>query len=170
MDIGGSEEQAFHKSKSMLNSSNVLIHYDPEKPMIIGCHTLPYGLGTVLSHIMPNKSEKPIMFNSRTLTKAERKYSQIEKEALAIIVAVKKFHKYIYDQTVTIQTDHKLLQDSLAEHKSIHSMTTNTIQRWAIILSAYNYKLCYCSGHESNNADRLSGLHFDNKSYIKNIY
>ena len=63
------------------------------------------------------------MFNSRTLTKAERKYSQIEKETLAITVAVKKIHKYIYDQTVTIQTDHKPLLGLLAEHKSIHSIS-----------------------------------------------
>ena len=83
--------------------------------MIIACDTSPYGLGAVLSHIMPDKSERPIMFTSRTLTNAERNYSQIEKEALAVIFAVKKFHQYIYGQTVTIQTDHKLLLGLLAE-------------------------------------------------------
>ena len=87
--------------------------------MIMACHTSAYGLGTVLSHIMPDKSEKPIMFNSRTLTNAERKYSQIEKEVLANLVAVKKVHKYICDRTVTIQKDHKLLLGLLAEHKTI---------------------------------------------------
>ena len=112
---GGKEEQAFQKSKSLLYSSNLLIHYDPEKPMIIACDTSPYGLGAVLSHIMPNKSERPIMFTSRTLTNAERNYSQIEKEALAVIFAVKKFHQYIYGQTVMIQTDHILLLGLLAE-------------------------------------------------------
>ena len=53
---------------------------------------------------------------------AKRNYSQIEKEALAIIFAVKKFHQYIYGQFVTIQTDHKPLLGLLAEHKGIPSM------------------------------------------------
>ena len=46
-------------------------------------------------------------------------------------------------------------------------MTAARIQRWAIMLSAYNYKLCYCSGNENNNADCTSKLHFDNESYEK---
>ena len=89
--MGEKEEQAFQQLKYLLNSSNLLIHYDPEKPMVIACDASPYGLGAVLSHIMPDKSERPIMFTSRTLTNAERNYSQIEKEVLAIIFAVKKF-------------------------------------------------------------------------------
>ena len=89
--MGEKEEQTFQQSKYLLNSSNLLIHYDPEKPMVIACDASPYGLGAVLSHIMPDKSGRPIMFTSRTLTNAERNYSQIEKEVLAIIFAVKKF-------------------------------------------------------------------------------
>ena len=89
--MGEKEEQAFQQSKYLLNSSNLLIHYDPEKPMVIACDASPYGLGAVLSHIMPDKSGRPIMFTSRTLTNAERNYSQIEKEVLAIIFAIKKF-------------------------------------------------------------------------------
>ena len=89
--MGEKEEQTFQQSKYLLNSSNLLIHYDPEKPMVIACDPSPYGLGAVLSHIMPDKSERPIMFTSRTLTNAERNYSQIEKEVLAIIFAIKKF-------------------------------------------------------------------------------
>ena len=88
--MGEKEEQTFQQSKYLLNSSNLLIHYDPEKPMVIACDASPYGLGAVLSHIMPDKSERPIMFTSRTLTNAERNYSQIEKEVLAIIFAIKK--------------------------------------------------------------------------------
>ena len=49
--MGEKEEQAFQQLKYLLNSSNLLIHYDPEKPMVIACDASPYGLGAVLSHI-----------------------------------------------------------------------------------------------------------------------
>ena len=124
--------------------------------MKIACDASPFGLGAVLSHIMPNKSERPIMFTSRTLTNAERNYSQIEKEVLAIIFAVKIFHQYIHGRTVTIQTDHRPLLGLLAKHKSIRSMAAAGIQIWTIILSAYDYKLCYRSGKEKNNGDCMS--------------
>ena len=135
------EEQAFQQTKSLLNSLNLLIHYDPRKSMIIACDASPHRLGAAISHIMPNKSEIPIMFTSRTMTNTERNYFQIEKEALAIIFAVKKFHQYIYERTVTILMDHKLLLGLLEEHKSAPSMAAARIIRWAIILSTCSYKL-----------------------------
>ena len=54
---GESEEQAFQQSKNLLNLSNLLVYYDPEKPLLIACNASPYGLGAVLSHIMPDRSE-----------------------------------------------------------------------------------------------------------------
>ena len=77
----------------LLKESNLLIHYDPKKPLLVACDAFPYGVGgVVLSHLMPDRPEKPIMSASRTLSKAEKNYSQIEKEGLAIIFVVKKFH------------------------------------------------------------------------------
>ena len=100
----------------------LLINYDPEKPMVIARDFLPSGLGAVLSQIMPDKSERPITFTLWTLTNTEINYSQIEKEELVIIFAVKTFHQYIYGQTATTQTDHKPLLGLLAECKYIPSM------------------------------------------------
>ena len=62
--------------------------------------------------------------------------------------------------------DHKQLLGLLAEHKTIPSMAAAKIQRWAIILSAYNYKLCYHPDNENNNADCMR-LHFNNEPYEK---
>ena len=97
----------------------------------------------------------------------ERNYFQIEKEALGIIFIAKKFHQYIYRQTVSIQTDHKSLLGLLAEHKNIPIIAAERIQRWAIISSTYNFRLCYCLGNENSNADCMNRLHFNNESSEK---
>ena len=100
---------------------------------------------------MEDGSEKPIAFASRTLSKAERNYSQIEKEVLKIPSVWRLFQ---------IITDHNPLLGLLHEHKGIPSMAASRIQRWAIILSAYNYELIFKSGRKHGNADSMSRLPF----------
>ena len=63
----------------------------------------------MLSHQMENGTQQPIGFGSQTLAPAERKYAQVEKEALAIIFGVKKFHQYLLGRRFTILSDHKPL-------------------------------------------------------------
>ena len=59
---------------------------------------------------MPENSEKPIAFASHTLIPAECNYSQLEKEVLAVIFAVKRFHQYLYGTYFTLYSDHKPLE------------------------------------------------------------
>ena len=63
----------------------VLTHYDLSIPLRLACDASPVGIEAVLFHVMHNGTERPIAFASRTLTKTEQKYAQIDKEALSII-------------------------------------------------------------------------------------
>ena len=107
---------------------------------------------------MDDNSETPIAFASRTLSPAEKKYAQLEKEALAIIFAVKKFHDYLYGRHFTLYSDHKPLQYLLNESKQIPVLASSRIQRWALTLSAYTYSINYKPGNKLAHADSLSRL------------
>ena len=98
-------EEAFIKVKKLITSDMVLIHYDPGRPLRLACDASPVGIGAVLSHIMDDGSERPMAFASRTLSKAERNYSKIDKEALALVWRVKKFHVYLFGRHPTLVTD-----------------------------------------------------------------
>ena len=117
-----------------------------------------YGIGAVMSHEMPNKTERPIAYTSKTLTSEERNYSQVEKEGLAVVFGIKHFHQYLFGTHFTIITDHKPLLGLIAEDKKIPQMAASKIERWALTLSAYNYTLVYRQGREHQNADCMSRL------------
>ena len=114
-------------------------------------------------HRMTDGTEKPIGFSSRTLGKAEQKYSQLDKEALAIIFGVKKYHQYVFGRQFEIKTDHKPFTHIFSESRAIPTMASSRLQRWALLLGAYDYTIQYKEGKENANADALSRLPPPNK-------
>ena len=155
---GREQKEAFQKVKDLLKSSRVLVHFDDKLPLILSCDASPYGIGAVLSHKMTNGDERPVCFASRTLTSAEQRYSQLDKEALAIVFGVKRYHQYLYGRPFELKTDHKPLTHIFNESKATPTLASARIQRWALTLGAYSYTIQYRKGEENSNADALSRL------------
>ena len=141
----------------MITSEKVLTHYDPTLLLRLACDASPVGIGAVLSHVMNDGTERPIAFASRTLTKTEQGYAQIDKEALAIIWGVKKFHVYFH-VSFTLYTDHQPLTSIFHPHKSIPVVTAARLQRYALFMAGYDYQIEYKNTKVHNNADGLSRL------------
>ena len=151
-------EEAFQKVKVMIASDLVLTHYDPKLPLQLACDASPVGIGAVLSHVMPDGTERPIAFASRSLSKAERNYAQIDKEALATVWGVKKFHNYLFGRNFTLLTDHEPLTSIFHPSKSLPAVTAARLQRYALFLAGFDYTIMYKNTKCHGNADGLSRL------------
>eukprot|EP00731_Ephydatia_muelleri_P002073 Em0001g2073a len=145
---------------TLLNPLNELLRKDVQWKWTdqLGWRCSAYGIGAVISHTLPDGSERPIAFASRTLNASERNYAQLEKEALSLIFGVKKFHEYLYGRRFTLLTDHKPLTTILGPKTSVPPLAAARLQRWALLLSAYEYDLEFRPTAQHANADGLSRL------------
>ena len=155
-------QRSFENIKNEIISPKFLVHFQMDLPVKLVCDASQVGIGAVLAHVMPDGTEKPIAFASRVLNKAEQNYSQIEKEGLSLVYGVKKFHMYLYGKSkFMLVTDHKPLLAILGPKSGLPTLVAARLQRWAIILAAYNYTLEYRSTTKMGNADALSRLPVD---------
>ena len=151
------ESLAFQRAKALLVSPPVLAHFDPALPVIVACDAGPRAVGCVLSQ-QTREGERPVAFYSRMLSDTETRYSQTDREALAVITGVKKWHYYLAGRAFRIQTDHKPLLGIIGEQKALPVMASPRMVRWALMLGAYDYRLEYRPGSKQVHCDALSRL------------
>ena len=116
------------------------MHYDPKLPLILECDASPYGVGAELSHQFPDGVECPIAYASRSLNNADKNYSQIEKEGLAIIFGLSKFNMYLHGRRFILCTDHKPLLKIFVPDSATPVLAAACLQRWSLLLAAHHYK------------------------------
>lgn len=110
---------------------------------LLNIHCYLDNIDIVISHILPDGQERPIAFASRTLSKVEQNYMQIEREALWIIFGVCKFHHYLYGQKFALLPDQCPLTTILSPSKTIPAMAAARMQRWTLLLAAHDCAVQY---------------------------
>jgi transposase InsO family protein len=143
---------ALNKIRSALTSAPVLAYFDLNKDTELLVDASPVGLGAILIQSDSNDMRHVVAYASRALTDVEQRYSQTEREALAVVWACERFHIYVYGKPVTILTDHKPLVHIYGNSRS---KPPARIERWAMRLQPYDATVKYRAGAD-NPADYLS--------------
>ncbi|XP_053686599.1 uncharacterized protein K02A2.6-like [Sabethes cyaneus] len=151
-------QRSFERFKQLLQSNLMLTHYDPTLQIVVAADASSTGIGATIRHRFPDGTEKVIQHASRSLTKAEQGYGQIDKEALALVYAVTKFHRMLLGRQFVLETDHQPLLRIFSSQKGIPTHTSSRLQRWALTLLCYDFKLEYINTTKFGYADVLSRL------------
>ena len=146
-------KKCFERLKTLISEQSVLKFYDMSKNTTLQVDASQHGLGAALM-----QEGQPVAYASRTLTKTEKAYAQIEKEMLAVVFGCERFNQYVYGQTVCIETDHRPL---VTISKKPLSVAPARIQRFLLRLQKYSFSLVYKPGKEMYLADTLSRAALD---------
>ena len=144
------QDNAFKKVKTLLTTSPILKLIDFNLPFILQTDASSTGLGAVL--LQEHEGEKwPVAYASRKLSDAEKRYSVIERECLAIVWATKKFYPYLYGKPFVLETDHRPLT-----YLDTAKPLNGRLMRWAIHLQQFKISINYVKGSENVGGDYLS--------------
>ncbi|UYV82871.1 K02A2.6-like [Cordylochernes scorpioides] len=140
--------------KEWLIALTNLALFDPSRTTIVSADASSFGIGGVLRQEQPDGSLKPIAYVSRTLSETEKRYSQIEKEGLAIVWTCDRLKDYVTGIKIHIETDHKPLI-AIFTSKSLEDMTPR-LQRLKMRMMRYSYQISHIAGKKQIVADMLS--------------
>ena len=150
VEWGEAQEKAYQSIKAILTKEPVLRLPDPTKTYFLQTDASNSGIGAVLMQKHDGKLF-PVCYASKKLSSAERNYSTIEKECLAIVWGFKRFHLYLYGVSFVLQTDHEPLK-----YMNSAKFANGRLMRWAMFLQSYNFRVEAIKGSENVGADYLS--------------
>ena len=140
------EQDAFDQLREVISNESINAYYDPKKTTSVIVDASPVGLGAMLV-----QGNQVIAYSSRSLTSTETRYSQTEREALAIVWACEHFDMYLRGaQSFTVITDHKPLENIWKKKNP-----PLRIERWGLRLQPYKFSIIYQPG-ANNPADFMS--------------
>ncbi|KAF2897216.1 hypothetical protein ILUMI_08958 [Ignelater luminosus] len=146
-------EEAFQTLKEIIGNSSALVPFDPKKKIILQCDASKNGLGRCMFQ-EHGEVFKLVACASRTMNDHEVNYSQTEKELSSIYFSTQKFHAFIYNAIVDVQTDHKSVVSIMK--KPICRIGSVQLQRFRLKLLKYLLNVCYVLGRNLHFTDMLS--------------
>ena len=138
-------EADFQRLKEVFTTQECLAYFDQKKDILLQVDASIQGLGVALM--------KPVAYASKSLTDAEKRYSNIECELLSVVIGCIRFHHYLYARKFECYSDHKPLEDIHLKHLSD---TPARLQRWLLKLQPYNLTIKYIPGKNVTVEDALS--------------
>jgi hypothetical protein len=148
------QEEALSQAKSLITSTPTLMYFDLHKPVVLQVDASERGLGGAL--LQPNKNNilQPVAFTSSSMSETEMRYSQLEKECLAICNGFQKFDQWLYGKhNIEVHTDHKPLESIF--QKPLNKAPAR-LQRMMMRLQRYHFDIKYKPGPTMYLADTLS--------------
>ena len=140
-------QTAFDKLRNSLTSESCLSYFDPKKETTVYTDASPVGVSAVIVQNTPTKQDhKLISYTSRSLTPTEQRYSQIERECLAIVYACEHNKLYLYGHNFKIFCDHKPIVNLLNKPNSVVPLR---IERMTLRLQGYDFDLHHVKGVEN---------------------
>ena len=155
---GLEQQRAFDDLKKALAAYPVIQIFDPAKHTTVTTDASENAVSAILS-----QDDHPILYLSRRLTKAERNYSNIEREALAVVWATQRARHFLLGSHFSLNTDHQPLEFIFNPSKELPKMTSARIMRWAIQLAAFDFDIAYVRGNTIPHVDALSRLQFEDE-------
>ena len=141
-------DKSITEIKEAIVKTGILRYLHPTAKITVQCDASSLGLGAAIL-----QEGKPVAFASRALSSAEKNYSQLEKEMLAIVFTLRRFDQYVYGREVLVESDHQPLETIL--RKPLHEAPRG-LQRMMMELQRYDLTVKYLKGENMYLADTLS--------------
>ncbi|CAL4068299.1 unnamed protein product, partial [Meganyctiphanes norvegica] len=138
-----------------------LAHFNENLPLVLTTDASPVGIGACLAHRVTENGKtflKPLSYASRSLQPSERNYAQIDREGLAVFWAIKHYNQFLLGKSFELHTDCSALTRIFGSKNDLGGLASGRLNRWAVFLMEYDFKVTHIKGSSNRVCDNLSRL------------